>query len=114
MKPIERAYVLLKNGTRHFQNRNPFERLACFYVIISEDFERLKYFNFETDFLVNENLFLKDWSTVFYKTVTSEANVKTNSTVSTKCTYHTYHKKRNFANNYFIFFEILFQFKNLS
>ena len=45
-----------------------------------------------------------------YKTVISEANVKTNRMVSTKWTYH---KERSFASNYFIFLKILFQLKNL-
>ena len=45
-----------------------------------------------------------------YKTVISEANVKTNRMVSTKWTYH---KERSFACNYFIFLKILFQLKNL-
>ena len=44
-----------------------------------------------------------------YKTVMSEANVKTNRKVSTKWAYH---KERSFASNYFIFLKILFQFKN--
>ena len=54
--------VSSKNGTREFQNSPPFERLACFYVTISENFERFQYFNFETDFL---DRFSKNWSTVF-------------------------------------------------
>ena len=37
-----------------------------------------------------------------YKTAVSEANVKTNRMVTTKWTYH---RERNFASNYFIFFE---------
>ena len=41
-----------------------------------------------------------------YKPAISEANVKTNRMVSPKWTYH---KERS---NYFIFFKILFQFKN--
>ena len=45
-----------------------------------------------------------------YKTVISEANVKTNRMVSTKWIYK---KERSFASNYFIFSKILFQFKNL-
>ena len=45
-----------------------------------------------------------------YKTVMSEANIKTNRMVSTKWTYLT---ERSFASSYFIFFEILYQFKNL-
>ena len=59
LKPIERAYVLLKNRTRDFPNGPPFERLAYFYVPISGNFERLQYFNFETDFLQIENIFQK-------------------------------------------------------
>ena len=51
--------VLLRNGTRYFQNSPPFERSACFYVTISENFEHFQYFNFETDFLENENFFQK-------------------------------------------------------
>ena len=35
----------------------PFEKLACFYVTFCEDFKRFQYFNFETDFLENENVF---------------------------------------------------------
>ena len=50
---------LLKNGTRDFQNSPPLERSACFYVTISENFEHFQYFNFETDFLENENFFQK-------------------------------------------------------
>ena len=45
-----------------------------------------------------------------YKTVMSEANVKTNKMASAKWTYH---KEQSFASNYFIFLKILFQFKNL-
>ena len=37
-----------------------------------------------------------------YKTVISEANVKTNRMVTTKWAYH---RERSFASNYFIFFE---------
>ena len=59
LKPAERAYVLLKNDTRDFQNSPPFERSACFYVTISESFKRFQYFNFETNFLDNEDLFQK-------------------------------------------------------
>ena len=29
--------------------------MACFYVTISQKFEHFQYFNFETDFLENEN-----------------------------------------------------------
>ena len=43
----------------NFQNSPPLERLACFYVTSSENFEHSQYFNFETDFLENENFFQK-------------------------------------------------------
>ena len=48
-----------ENGTRDFQKSPLFERLAWFYVAISENFKRFQYFNFKTDFLENENLFQK-------------------------------------------------------
>ena len=46
-----------KNGTRDFQNSPPFDRSACIYVTISENFERFQYFNVGTDFLEKENFF---------------------------------------------------------
>ena len=45
-----------------------------------------------------------------YKTAISAANVKTDRMVAVKWTYL---KEQRFASNYFIFLEILFQFKNL-
>ena len=84
--------------------------------------DNFQYFNFETDFLKNKNLFQKlDYCFLVestnienvsftYKTAISEANVKTNKMVSIKWTYH---KERSFARNYFIFLKTLFQFKNL-
>ena len=57
LKPTERVSVLLKSGSRDFQNSPPFERSAYFYVKISGKFKCFQYFNFETDFLENENLF---------------------------------------------------------
>ena len=96
MKPTEKTYVLLRNGTRDFQNSPPFERSACFYVTISENFEHFQYFNFETDFLQNENFFQKTGAPFLvkctnikkasfpYKTVIPEANVKTNRMVTTR------------------------------
>ena len=62
----EKAKILLKSGTRDFQNSPPFERSACIYVEISRNFKRFQCFNFETDFMENENLFEKTWSTPFY------------------------------------------------
>ena len=87
-------------------------------MTISGNFERFQYFNLETDFLYFKKLeyrFLVESTKIenasfSYKTVISEANLKTNKTVSIKWTYH---KKWSFATNYFIFLKILFQFKNL-
>ena len=59
LKPTERAYILLKNDTMDFQNSPPFVRSVCFFVTISGNFGRFQYFNFETDFLENENLLQK-------------------------------------------------------
>ena len=42
-----------------FQNSPQFERPACFHVTINENLKRFQYFNFETNFLENENLFQK-------------------------------------------------------
>ena len=57
LKPTEKAWVLLKNGTKDFQNSPPFNRSAYFYLTISGKFEGFQDFNFKTDFLENENLF---------------------------------------------------------
>ena len=86
------------------------------------NFERFQYFNFETNFLENENLFQKtgvpflvesakiEYTLFTYKTAISEANVKTNRMVSIKWTYH---KEQSFPSNFFIFLKISFQLKNL-
>ena len=66
LQPTERAQVHLKNVTKDFQNSPPFERSACFYVIFSGNFERFQLFNFETDFLENENLFQKTGVCAFH------------------------------------------------
>ena len=57
-----------------------------------ENFERFQYFNFETDFLGNENVFQKTEAlsakienvSFPYKTAISEANFKTNGMMTTK------------------------------
>ena len=51
------VFVLTLENAYYFQNSPPFERLACFYVTISGNFEHFQYLNFETDYLENENLF---------------------------------------------------------
>ena len=51
--------MLLRNINRDFENSPLSERLARFSVTINRKFERFQYFNFEIDFLKNENLFQK-------------------------------------------------------
>ena len=43
-KSTEIAQVFLKNGTRDFENSHPFEISACFYVTITGNFGRFRYF----------------------------------------------------------------------
>ena len=85
-KRIGYSIVILKNGTRDFQNTPPFKISACFHVTISGNFERFQNFNLKIDFLKNKNLFKYSFlvkSTKIenapfpYKTAISEANVKT-------------------------------------
>ena len=59
LKPVETAFVLLKNSTRDFQNSPPFERLTCFYATVTGKFERFQFLNFETIFRKRENFFPK-------------------------------------------------------
>ena len=59
LKPTERVHGLLKDCARVFQNSPTFEKSACFYVIISGNFERFQYFDFETNFLKNKKPFQK-------------------------------------------------------
>ena len=68
-------------------------------MTISESFKRFQYFDFETNFLENENLLQKTGVPFFtgttkientfpFKIALSQANVKTNRTATTKWTYH--------------------------
>ena len=88
-------------------------------MTISGNFELFWYFNFETDFVENKNIFkkieylfliesTKIENTYPYKTAILEANVKTNRMVSTKWIYH---KERSFASNYFIFLIFFFSLR---
>ena len=56
LKTAERA---LKHSTRHFKNKSLVDRLACSYVSVTGNFGRFQYFNFEKNFLKNENFFQK-------------------------------------------------------
>ena len=48
-----------------FYNSLQFERLVCFCVIIIGNLDFFQFYNYETDFLENENLFEKTGVTVF-------------------------------------------------
>ena len=120
-KQTGRAQVPLKSGTRDFQNSL---RLRDRHVFIRQSVEILNIFNtitlkqtfwktkaffrkLEHRFLVEST---KTENASFpYKTVISEANIKTNGMVSAKWTFH---EERCFSSNYNIFLKILFQFKN--
>ena len=102
LKPTKRAWIFLKNGTREFQNippPPPFQRMACFYLTISESFERFQYLKFETSFLESEKFFKKLEYSFFventcienilfpYESVISETNVNINRMMNKKWTY---------------------------
>ena len=78
----------------------------------TENVEPFQDFSFDTNFLKNEHIFRKIWSTVFlvesiyignatfpYKTALSETNAKKNRVRSTKWTYH---KEQSFPSNYLL------------
>ena len=122
MKPSERGYILLKSGTSYFQNSSPFARSTCFMrqsveilsvfntLTLKQNFWKMKTFFKNLGYcLLVESTKIENASFP-YKTVISEANVKTNGMVIVKWIYH---KEWNFASNYFKFLKILFQFKNL-
>ena len=114
--PTKRAQVLLENSTRDFQNGALFERRYVFCLTITGNFEYFQYFNFFQYLTKNwDNVFLVTSTKIenaafLYKTVLSEANVKTNRMRNTK---RNYHKEQRFASNYFICLKIQFQFKNI-
>ena len=67
------------------------ERSECFYVTISGSFARFQHFNYETNFVKNEDHFQNtgvpfENTTFPYKTALSEANVKKNRMKSTNWT----------------------------
>ena len=106
---VNRKKVFLKNLPRDFQNSPPFQRAACSFVAIIGNFERLQYFNLETNFLKKKKTFFKKLECRFlvestkvenavflHKTTISETNVKTNRMGSTKWNYH---KERRFPSN---------------
>ena len=79
----KRALVLLKNCIWNFEHSPPFVKSACFYVTISGYFECFQYFNFETNFLEDENLFQKtgEWffSWKYWKCIISIQNCQVRS-----------------------------------
>ena len=113
LKPSERAQVFLNNGNRHFQNNPPFERSACFYVIISGNFERSQ--TLEQIFWKTKTFFKKNWRLEQRFLVES-----------TKIETHHFHTKllcqksilrqtvMQFGQEFLILWKNYFQFKNLS
>ena len=74
-----------------------------FYVIITGNFERFQYVNFETKVPFWDESTKVENATFLYKTALSEANGKAKK-VSTKLTK----KERSFSGSYFIFSKIFF------
>ena len=122
-KPTERKQFLLKNDARDSQNNPPYERLACFYVTTTGNFERCQLINFEAIFFWKTNTFFKNLDYRFlvestktekvtfpYKIALPKNNAKTNRMGITK---QTYRKEQSFASNYFILLIILLQYKSL-
>ena len=102
--------IALRLRNRHIFMWQSVEILNVFNILtLKQIFWKTKtYFKkLENQFLIENT---KIENALFpYKTTMSEANVNTNKMVSTKWTYHI---ERSLASNYFIFLEILFQFKN--
>ena len=77
----------------------PLQRMACFYLTLSESFERFQYLKFETNFLESEKFFKKLEYSFFventcienilfpYESVISETNVNINRMMNKKWTY---------------------------
>ena len=120
LKPRERAWIPLKNGTKVFSNSPPFKISAYFYVIISRDLNVLITLTLK-HVSGKRKALLKNWSTVFswtyydwkrnisYKTVLPKTNVKTNRMESTKWICH---KERGFVTITTIFFwKIIFSIR---
>ena len=123
LKPRERAWILLKNGTSDFQISPPFERSACLYVTTTVEilnvfttlslkliFWKTKTFFKKLEYHILVQSTKVESATFPHKTALPEANVKTNKMGSTKWFYQ---KGPSFATNYFSFLKILFQSKNL-
>ena len=96
LKPTERALILLKNGLRNFQNSPLFERLASFYVTISEGFKLFSNLTLKKNFWKTKTFFTKleyrvlvettniESASFPFKTALSEPNVDTNGMATTK------------------------------
>ena len=59
---FELVFILTQEKNSFFQRfhfKPPFEISACFYETITGNLERFQYFNFETNFLKNDNFFQK-------------------------------------------------------
>ena len=82
---------------------------GIFYVTITGNFECFQYFNFETNFLKNENLFLKKtWESFccwkYY-------DWKSNKLIQDSLSKWTCHKEHSFASIYFFFRKLCFSIR---
>ena len=103
------AEVLLKNGTRDFENSPPFERFACFFVRITGKFQRFQYFNLKQFFWKKAKPFPKNWSTVFHWKVPRLTRQHFHSIRPCQKPISRQRKRgvQNIASNHFIYLKIL-------
>ena len=89
-----------------FLNSSPFQRSACFYVIIIGNFERFQKFKFETDFLENKPFPKKlEYSFLIESTKTKNASCQKPMLKQIEWWLQNgpITKNRSFASNYFVF-----------
>ena len=111
---------------KRYNGFSKYPSVYCMFLnmAITGNLERFQYFQNimkNVNFPENEILFIKveyrflvestniENATFPYQTALSEGNANANRMWSTRCTYH---KERSFTINYFIFWNILFPFKN--
>ena len=119
LQPIDRAYVLLRNSNRDFQNSPPPEVLAYFYTAITGNlnvfntltlkqiFWKTKTFFKNLEYRILAQITKIESAILPYKTALWEANIMTK-----RSTKRTYNNKWSFARNYFILLKFCFSLRN--
>ena len=116
-KPLRKSIGFSKKRYQGFSKQPSVLEISMFYVTITGN---LEYVNFATNFLENERLFFKKWSTIFQlKVLRLEAHHSHAKLPCQKAILRQIERRvqnrpitRSFTSNYFIFLKILLQFKN--